>query len=90
MPACAIHILEKPKKLLIGITGDTHNNLKNNNKLICNIFNKIKPSFVLHTGDITLPKSSCSFSELKMLSLEFLVIVTNRIRKEKLHRIEKI
>lgn len=51
--------------MLIGVTGDTHNNLKNISK-ICNIFNEIKPSFVIHTGDITLPKSIKAFSKLKM------------------------
>ena len=52
-------------KLLIGVTGDTHNNLKNISK-ICNIFNERRPSFVIHTGDITLAKSLKAFSELKM------------------------
>tara|TARA_B100000941_G_C28464468_1_gene532689 strand:+ start:483 stop:971 length:489 start_codon:yes stop_codon:yes gene_type:complete len=51
--------------LFIGVTGDTHNNLKNISK-ICDIFNEIKPSFVIHTGDITLPKSIKAFSKLKM------------------------
>ena len=51
--------------MFIGVTGDTHNNLKNISK-ICNIFNEIKPSFVIHTGDITLPKSLKAFSKLKM------------------------
>tara|TARA_B100001057_G_scaffold288175_1_gene288218 strand:+ start:421 stop:909 length:489 start_codon:yes stop_codon:yes gene_type:complete len=51
--------------LLIGVTGDTHNNLKNISK-ICEIFNKRKVSLVIHTGDITLPKSLKIFSELKM------------------------
>ena len=66
--ACAIHILEKPwNKLLIGVTGDTHNNLKNIS-LICDIFNEKKPSFVVHTGDITLPKSLRMFSKLEIKS----------------------
>tara|TARA_Y200000002_G_scaffold181060_1_gene149381 strand:- start:9133 stop:9621 length:489 start_codon:yes stop_codon:yes gene_type:complete len=51
--------------LLIGVTGDTHNNLKNISK-ICSIFNELLPSKVIHTGDITLPKSLAAFSELKM------------------------
>lgn len=51
--------------MFIGVTGDTHNNLKNISK-ICSIFNEIKPSFVIHTGDITLPKSIKAFSSLKM------------------------
>ena len=51
--------------MLIGITGDTHNNLKNISK-ICKIFNEIRPAVVFHTGDITLPKALFSFSVLKM------------------------
>jgi len=49
----------------VGVTGDTHNNLKNISK-ICKIFNDINPLFVIHTGDITLPKSLKAFSELNM------------------------
>ena len=74
---------KNPKKLLIGITGDTHNNLKNIS-LICNIFNKIKPSLVLHTGDITLPKSLYSFSVLKM-PLIGVFGNNDQLEKEKLH-----
>ena len=51
--------------MLIGVTGDTHNNLKNISK-ICDLFNEADPSFVIHTGDITLPKSLAAFSKLKM------------------------
>ena len=51
--------------MLVGITGDTHNNLKNIST-ICKLFNEIKPELVIHTGDITLPKSLESFSELNM------------------------
>ena len=51
--------------MLIGVTGDTHNNLKNISK-ICDLFNRASPSFVIHTGDITLPKSLAAFSILKM------------------------
>lgn len=51
--------------MIIGITGDTHNNLKNISK-ICSIFNEKNPSFVIHTGDITLAKSLKAFSILKM------------------------
>ena len=50
--------------MLIGITGDTHNNLKNISE-ICKIFNKLNLSLVIHTGDITLPKSLKAFSKLK-------------------------
>ncbi len=51
--------------MLIGIVGDTHNNLKNIS-LICDIFNEKKVSLVLHTGDITLPKSLKIFKNLEM------------------------
>ena len=51
--------------MLIGVTGDTHNNIKNITK-ICEIFNAVNPSFILHTGDITLPKSLRVFSNLNM------------------------
>ena len=51
--------------MLIGVTGDTHNNLKNISK-ICDLFNKANPSLVIHTGDIALPKSLAAFSNLKM------------------------
>ena len=51
--------------MLIGVTGDTHNNLKNISK-ICDLFNQASPSLVIHTGDITLPKSLAAFSTLKM------------------------
>ncbi len=51
--------------MLIGVTGDTHNNLKNISK-ICNLFNQANPSLVIHTGDVTLPKSLSVFSTLNM------------------------
>ena len=51
--------------MLIGVTGDTHNNLKNISK-ICKIFNEIDPCIVIHTGDITLSKSLRAFSDLNM------------------------
>ena len=47
----------------IGVTGDTHNNLKNIEK-ICSIFNSLDVSLVIHTGDITLPKSLEIFHNL--------------------------
>lgn len=51
--------------MLIGVTGDTHNNLKNISK-ICDLFNRANPFLVIHTGDVTLPKSLAAFSNLKM------------------------
>ena len=49
--------------MIIGVTGDTHNNLKNINK-ICSIFNENRVDLVFHTGDISLPKSLLAFEEL--------------------------
>ncbi len=49
--------------MIVGIVGDTHNNLKNISK-ICEIFNERKVDLVIHTGDITLPKSLLAFKEL--------------------------
>ena len=51
--------------LKFGLTGDTHNNLKNIEK-ICEIFNSCSVDFVIHTGDITLPKSLEVFKLLEM------------------------
>ena len=48
----------------IGLTGDTHNNLKNVAK-ICDIFNSYLLDFVIHTGDISLPKTLETFDMLK-------------------------
>ena len=49
--------------MIVGVTGDTHNNLKNI-KIICSIFNENRADLVLHTGDISLPKSLLAFKEL--------------------------
>lgn len=49
--------------MIIGVTGDTHNNLKNIKK-ICSIFNQNGAELVLHTGDISLPKSLSAFKDL--------------------------
>ena len=49
--------------MIIGIVGDTHNNLKNISK-ICEIFNEKKVDLVIHTGDVTLPKSLKVFKKL--------------------------
>tara|TARA_B100002019_G_C20881974_1_gene409122 strand:- start:30 stop:518 length:489 start_codon:yes stop_codon:yes gene_type:complete len=51
--------------LKIGLTGDTHNNLKNVAK-ICDIFNSQNLDFVIHTGDISLPKTLKSFDLLNI------------------------
>ena len=49
--------------MIVGVTGDTHNNLKNIKK-ICSIFNENRVDLVFHTGDISLPKSLKAFQEL--------------------------
>ena len=49
--------------MIIGVTGDTHNNLKNI-KDICTIFNENSTELVVHTGDISLPKSLLAFKAL--------------------------
>ena len=49
--------------MIIGVTGDTHNNLKNISK-ICTIFNENGVNLVFHTGDISLPKSLLYFKQL--------------------------
>ncbi len=49
----------------IGLTGDTHNNLKNVAK-ICDIFNSHDLDFVIHTGDISLPKTLSLFGSLNV------------------------
>ena len=50
--------------MIIGVTGDTHNNLKNI-KTICDIFNENATDLVFHTGDISLAKSLLAFKDLK-------------------------
>ena len=49
----------------IGLTGDTHNNLKNV-AIICDIFNSYGLNFVIHTGDVSLPKTLKAFEKLKV------------------------
>jgi len=56
---------DKLISLKFGLTGDTHNNLKNI-KVICDLFNSHNLDFVIHTGDITLPKSLLIFQGLRM------------------------
>ena len=65
--------------MLIGITGDTHNNLKNISK-ICDLFNSYNVDLVIHTGDITLPKSLMAFSKLKT---SFIGVLGNNDEEEK-------
>ena len=65
--------------MLIGITGDTHNNLKNISK-ICEIFNSLQVDLVIHTGDITLPKSLRAF---KVLNAKLIGVYGNNDQEEK-------
>ena len=48
----------------IGVVSDTHNNLKNIDKIIA-LFNEKKVSLVIHTGDIANAKSLEKFSKLE-------------------------
>ena len=65
--------------MIIGVTGDTHNNLKNIKK-ICSIFNRNRAEFVFHTGDISLPKSLSAFKELEC---PLIVVLGNKDIEEK-------
>ena len=65
--------------MIVGVTGDTHNNLKNISE-ICTIFNKNSTDLVFHTGDITLPKSLLSF---KKLNCPLIVVLGNNDIEEK-------
>ena len=65
--------------MIVGIVGDTHNNLKNISK-ICDIFNLEDVDLVIHTGDITLPKSLKAF---KKLNCEMLGVFGNNDIEEK-------
>lgn len=66
--------------MFIGVTGDTHNNLKNI-KNICTIFNKNGADLVFHTGDITLPKSLLAFKDL---NCPLIAVLGNNDLEEKL------
>ncbi|MDC3027363.1 YfcE family phosphodiesterase [Gammaproteobacteria bacterium] len=66
--------------MIIGVTGDTHNNLKNIST-ICSIFNENRADLVLHTGDISLPKSLLAFKDLKCPIIA--VLGNNDIGEEK-------
>ena len=49
--------------MLVGVVSDTHNNIKNVKNII-NIFNKENVNLVIHTGDISKPKTLKLFSKL--------------------------
>ncbi len=63
----------------IGIVSDTHNNLKNIDKII-SLFNKEKVSFVIHTGDIANANSLNKFSQL---NCKLIGVYGNNDRNEK-------
>ncbi len=65
--------------MIVGITGDTHNNLKNIRE-ICTIFNENSADLVVHTGDISLPKSLLAF---KALNCRLIVVLGNNDIEEK-------
>jgi len=50
--------------MLIGVVSDTHNNLKNIDRII-SLFNDEGVSLVIHTGDVTNANSLNKFSKLK-------------------------
>ena len=50
--------------MLIGVVSDTHNNLKNIDKII-SLFNEEKVNLVIHTGDIASAKALEKFSTLE-------------------------
>ena len=49
--------------MLVGVVSDTHNNIKNIKDII-NIFNEEEVDCVIHTGDISKPKTLELFSKL--------------------------
>ena len=49
--------------MLVGVVSDTHNNIKNIEKII-NIFNKENADIVVHTGDISKATTLKLFSSL--------------------------
>ena len=65
--------------MIIGVTGDTHNNIKNIDE-ICSIFNDNRTDLVFHTGDISLPKSLLCF---KKLNCPLIAVIGNNDIEEK-------
>ena len=62
----------------IGVVSDTHNNLKNIDKII-SLFNEENVRFVIHTGDIASAKSLERFSNLQC---ELIGVYGNNDRNE--------
>ena len=65
--------------MLVGVVSDTHNNTKNIENII-DIFNKEKVDVVIHTGDISNPRSLTRFSKL---NCSMLGVFGNNDRNEK-------
>ena len=63
----------------IGVVSDTHNNLKNIDKII-SLFNEEKVDLVIHTGDVTNANSLEKFSKLKC---KLIGVYGNNDRNEK-------
>tara|TARA_B110000008_G_C16833254_1_gene509425 strand:- start:51 stop:542 length:492 start_codon:yes stop_codon:yes gene_type:complete len=64
--------------MLIGVVSDTHNNLKNIDKII-SLFNKEDVKAVIHTGDIA---SANAFSEFSRLNARLIGVYGNNDRNE--------
>tara|TARA_B100000963_G_scaffold361806_1_gene399833 strand:- start:41236 stop:41727 length:492 start_codon:yes stop_codon:yes gene_type:complete len=63
----------------IGVVSDTHNNLKNIDKII-SLFNKEDISFVIHTGDIT---NASALEKFTQLNSKLIGVYGNNDRNEK-------
>ena len=64
--------------MLLGVVSDTHNNLKNIEKIVT-LFNDMGVDLVIHTGDITNSRSLRKFTKL---NCEFLGVLGNNDRNE--------
>jgi len=62
----------------IGVVSDTHNNLKNIEKIIA-LFNEEEISLVIHTGDIA---NASSFEHFSKLKVDFIGVYGNNDRNE--------
>ena len=61
----------------IGVVSDTHNNIKNIDKII-SLFNELRVELVVHTGDITNSKSLKIFD----LACKLVCVYGNNDREE--------
>tara|TARA_B100001559_G_C16492940_1_gene619291 strand:- start:1577 stop:2068 length:492 start_codon:yes stop_codon:yes gene_type:complete len=64
--------------MLIGVVSDTHNNIKNIDRII-SLFNDKEVDLVIHTGDITNPNSLKRFTKL---NCKFAGVLGNNDRSE--------